>query len=68
MATLRFERGMDIESRLGGGSCTWGTASFQRVNRPGRGVDNPPTSSGEVKGRVELYLYSPSVPSWQVIG
>jgi hypothetical protein len=29
----------------------------------------PPTSSSaEVRGRVELYLYSPSVPSWQVIG
>ena len=29
----------------------------------------PPTpSSAEVKGRVELYLYSPSGPSWPVLG
>jgi len=29
----------------------------------------PPTpSSAEVKGRVELYIYSPSGPSWPVIG
>ena len=26
--------------------------------RPGRGVDHPPSSSAEVKERVELYLYS----------
>jgi hypothetical protein len=30
------------------------------VKRPGRGVDNPPTSSAEVKERVELYLYTHS--------
>ena len=28
----------------------------------------PPPSSIEVQGRVELYLYSPSGPSWPVIG
>jgi hypothetical protein len=27
-----------------------------------------PPSSGEVKERVELYLYSPSGPSWPVLG
>jgi hypothetical protein len=32
------------------------------------GVDHPPTSSAEVKDRVELYLYSTSGPSWIVIG
>jgi hypothetical protein len=36
--------------------------------RPGRGVDHPPSSSTEVKERVELYLYSPSGPSWPVLG
>jgi hypothetical protein len=36
--------------------------------RPGRGVDHPPPSSAEVKERVELYLYSPSGPSWPVLG
>ena len=34
----------------------------------GCGVDHPPTSSAEVKVRVELYLYSPSGPSWSVLG
>jgi hypothetical protein len=34
----------------------------------GRGVDHPPPSSAEVKERVELYLYSPSGPSWLVLG
>jgi hypothetical protein len=28
----------------------------------------PPTSSAKVKERVELYLYSPSRPSWSVLG
>jgi len=49
-------------------SCTTGTGSFTRVKRPGRGVDHPPTSSAEVKERVELYLYSPYGPSWPVLG
>jgi len=38
------------------------------VKRQGRGVDHPPQSSAEVKERVELYLYSPSGPSWYVLG
>ena len=29
---------------------------------------HPPPSSAEVKERVELYLYSTSVPSWPVVG
>jgi len=41
-----------------------GTGSFLGVELPGRGVDHPP----EVKERVELYLYSPSGPSWPVLG
>jgi hypothetical protein len=49
-------------------SCTMGTGSFPGVKRPGHGVDHPPTSSAEVKERVELYLYSPSGPSWPVLG
>ena len=42
--------------------------SLPGVKRPGRGVDHPPPSSTEVKERVELYLYSPSGPSWPVLG
>jgi hypothetical protein len=45
-----------------------GTGSFPGVNRPGRGVDHPPSSGAEVNDRVELYLYAPSGPSWPVIG
>jgi len=36
-----------------------GTGSFPGVQRPGCGTDHPPPSSVQVKGRVELYLYSP---------
>ena len=49
-------------------SCTMRTGSFPGVKRQGRGVDHPPPSSAEVKERVELYLYSPSGPSWPILG
>jgi hypothetical protein len=49
-------------------SCTIGIESFPGAKRPGRGVDHPPSSSIRVKERVELYLYSPSGPSWPVLG
>jgi len=49
-------------------SCTTGTGSFPGVKPSGRGVDHPPPSRAEVKERVELYLYSPSGPSWPVLG
>jgi hypothetical protein len=49
-------------------SYTMGTGSFTEVKRPGRGADHLPTSSAEVKERVELNLYSPSGPSWPVLG
>ena len=37
------------------------------LKRPGRGVDHPPPSSAELNERVELYLGSPSGPSWPFI-
>jgi hypothetical protein len=37
--------------------------SFPGVKGPGRGIDHPPPYSTVVKGRVEIYLYSPSGPS-----
>jgi hypothetical protein len=40
-------------------SCTMGTGSSPEVRRPLCGVNNPPASSGYVKERVKLYLYSP---------
>jgi len=42
--------------------------SFPAVKRPGRGVDHPPPSGAEVKGRVELYIYWPSGSPWPVLG
>ena len=72
-----------LKSNLGGGPIfrrrpdrAWGPptllynghrVSFPGVQRPGSGSDHPPTSSVEVKQRVELYLYSPSGPSWPVL-
>jgi hypothetical protein len=48
-------------------SCTMGTGSFLGVKWAGREVDHPLPSSAEVKERVQLYLYSPSGPSWSVL-
>jgi len=47
---------------------TKGTPSFLGIKRPGLGVDHPPTSSAEVKERVELYLYSPFGNWWSALG
>jgi hypothetical protein len=41
--------------------------SFPAVKRPWSGVDHLPPSCAEAKERVQLYLYSPSGPSWAVI-
>jgi hypothetical protein len=79
----RTRYGLDgprIESRWGGrdfphparpahpASYTMGTGSFPGVKRPVREVNHPPPSSAEFKERVELCLYSPSGPSWPVLG
>jgi hypothetical protein len=44
-----------------------GAASLLGVKWPRGGVNRPSPSSTKVKERVELYFYSPSVASWQVI-
>ena len=49
-------------------SFTMGTELFPGVKWPGHGVDHPPLSSAEVEGRAELYIFSPSGPSWPVLG
>ena len=49
-------------------SCTMGTVSFVVLKRPGRGADHPPPSKCPGQERVGLYLYSPSGPSWPVMG
>jgi len=64
----RFSAPVQTGSGAHPASYTVGTGSFLGVNRPGRGVDHPPPSSAVVNERVELYLYSPSGPSWPVLG
>ena len=45
-----------------------GNGSLPGVKRPGRGADYPPPSKCRGHEGVGLYLYSPSGPSWPVIG
>jgi len=35
---------------------------------PGRDTDHPPPFRAKVKERAQLYFYSPSGPSWAVLG
>jgi hypothetical protein len=49
-------------------SYTMGTVLFLGVKQPVCGINHPPQSSTEVKERVELYIFSPFMPSWHVIG
>ena len=64
----RFSAPVQPDSGAHPASYTMGTGYLLGVKRPGRGVGHPPSSNAEVKGRVELYIYSPSGPSWPVIG
>jgi len=64
----RFSTPVQISPGAHPASYTMGTGFFPGVNRLGHGVDHPPPSSAEVKERVKLYLYSPSGPSWPVLG
>jgi len=64
----RFSASAQTSPKAHPASYIMGTESFPGVKRPGRGVDHPPPSKAEVKKRVELYLYSPSGPSWPFIG
>jgi hypothetical protein len=41
----------------------WVPSLSPRVKWPGRDVDHTPLSSAEVKERIELHLFSPSVPT-----
>jgi len=65
---MRFFAPIQTGSGAHAASYTMGTGSFLGVKGPGHGVDHPPSSSTKVKERVELYLYSPSGPSWPVLG
>ena len=46
--------------------CIAGNGSFSGVKGLDSGVKHPPPSRANVKETVELYLYFPSVPLWQV--
>jgi len=67
-AGTRFSATIQTGPEAHPASYTMGTGSFPGVKWPKRGVDHPPPISAEVKERVELYLYSPSGPSWPVLG
>ena len=50
-------------------SCTTGNGSLAPwKKRMGRVVNHPPPYTAEVKARVQLHHYSPSRPSWHVLG
>jgi hypothetical protein len=63
----RFSASVQAGPEAHPASYTMGTRSFPGVKRPGRGVSHPPSYSAEVKERVELYVHSPSGPSWPVL-
>jgi hypothetical protein len=64
---VRFSAPFQTDLEAQNASYTMGNESFPGVNWPGRGVHHPLTSSAEVKERVEIYIYSPSGPSWPVL-
>ena len=64
----RFSAPVQTGSGAYPASCTVGTGSFPGVKRPGRGADHPSPPQRRGHERVELYLYSPSGPSWPVLG
>jgi hypothetical protein len=64
---VRFSTPIQTGPETHTASYTMGTSSFPGVKRPGRDIDHPPPYSAGVKERVELYLCSPSGPSWPVI-
>jgi len=46
-----------------------GTGSVcPRVKQLGHGIAHPPPSCAAIKRKVELYVYSPCVPSWPDLG
>jgi len=60
---VRFAAPVQTGSGVNLASYTLGSVPLLGLNRPGRGFDHRPTSSHEVKERVELYIYSHSRPS-----
>ena len=68
---FRWGRDFPYTSRLALGPTQpvqWVTGPFPGINRPGRGLEDPPPPRAEVKERVELYFYSLSGSPWTVLG
>jgi hypothetical protein len=57
----RFSPLVQTGSGVHPASYTMGTGSFPGVKRLERGVKHPQISSAEVRERIELHFYSPSV-------
>jgi hypothetical protein len=53
---MRFSAPVQIDPGTHPASCILGNGSFPGVKRPGRDVVHTPSSSAEVKERVDLYL------------
>jgi hypothetical protein len=64
----RFSARVQTGPRAHPASYKMGTGSFPGVKRLGPGFDHLTPSSAQVNERVELYLHSPSGPSWPVLG
>ena len=64
----RFSAPVQTDPGAHPASSTMGTGSFPGVKRPECGADHPPPPKRRGHERVGLYLYSPSGPSWPVIG
>jgi hypothetical protein len=65
---LRFSAPLQTSPGAHPASYTVGTGSFLGVKWLLTTTHPTPQSSAEVKGRVEVYLYSPCGPPWPVIG
>jgi len=64
----RYSTSVPTGSGAHSASYTMGTGSFLGVKWLGHGFNHSPPSKTKVKEKVQQYLYSPSVPSWHVIG
>jgi len=64
---VRFSVPTQIDPGAHPASYVLGTESFLGVKWLGHDIDHPLLSSTEVKER-DLYIYSPSGPSWPVLG
>jgi len=63
---IEYRREKTFSPRAHPASNAMRTRSLLELKQPRQGIDKPPPFKGEVKETVELYLYSPSGPSWTV--